>query len=257
MNRWTSRIVCGVFVILCAVPSLAAAQETAEPEVTDPGEPITLPAPGENAELSLRTIVENGGPVLWVIIGLAFLTVVLALYLFVTVTPRREAPAKLMKRIANQIRAGEYYEARKLCDKRPELIAKVLHSGLRVADQERYIIQEAMESEGERGAAQLWQRISYLNNVGNVAPLLGLLGTVWGMIQAFSAIALDDSQVKGLSMAYSVSQAMITTAAGLVVAIPALLVYYYLRGRVLKTISLVESQASEFVELIVRYQKDS
>jgi len=111
-----------------------------------------------------------------------------------------------------------------------------------------------MESEGERGAAALWQRISYMNNVGALAPLLGLLGTVWGMIGAFGAIALDNSQVKGLTMAYNVSQAMITTAAGLLLAIPALIMYYYLRGRVLKVVSIVETQAHEFVELIIRNQ---
>lgn len=131
-------------------------------------------------------------------------------------------------------------------------MARVLYAGLKMADQDRFLIQESMESEGERGAADLWQKISFMNNIGVIAPLLGLLGTVWGMIQAFSAIAFDNSQVKGLTMAYSVSQAMITTAAGLVLAIPALLVYYYLRGRVLRVISMVEAQASEFVELIVR-----
>ena len=72
------------------------------------------------------------------------------------------------------------------------------------------------------------------------------------MIGAFGAIALDSSQVKGLTMAYSVSQAMITTAAGLLLAIPALMMYYYLRGRVLRVVATVESRASEFVELIVR-----
>ena len=112
-----------------------------------------------------------------------------------------------------------------------------------------------MESEGERGAAALWQKIAYLNNIGVIAPLLGLLGTVWGMIGAFGAIAFDDSNVKGLTMASNVSQAMITTAAGLVLAIPTLMVYYYLRGRVLTVLSLVEAQASEFVELIVRNQE--
>lgn len=210
---------------------------------------------GDSNALTLQTIVETGGPILWTIIALGFFALVLALYLLATITPRREAPAKLLKRIANQIRAGEFYEATNLCDGRQELMAKVLYAGLRLSEQERYVIQEAMESEGERGAAHLWQRISYLNNVGAIAPLLGLLGTVWGMIGAFSAIAMDDSQVKGLTMALNVSEAMITTAAGLLLAIPALLAYFYLRGRVLRVVSLVESQASEFVELIVRYQK--
>jgi biopolymer transport protein ExbB len=72
------------------------------------------------------------------------------------------------------------------------------------------------------------------------------------MIGAFGAIALDNAQVKGLAMAYNVSQAMITTATGLLLAIPALVSYYYLRGRVVSITSRVEGQASEFVELIVR-----
>ena len=107
-----------------------------------------------------------------------------------------------------------------------------------------------MESEGERGATALWQKISYLNNIGVIAPLLGLLGTVMGMIGAFGAIAYNDTENRSLVMAYYVAQAMITTAAGLMLAIPAMLVYYYLRGRVVKIVAEVEAQATEFVELL-------
>lgn len=249
-------LVC-LFVSILSTSAGAQEPEFAPPAVTS--EDLAsdgLVAPSAEA-LSLEAIIRNGGSILWAIMILGFFTMILAFYLLATITSGREVPAKMLKRIANQVRAGEFYEATKLCDGRPELMARVLYSGLRVSEQERYIIQEAMESEGERGAAQLWQRISYLNNVGAIAPLLGLLGTVWGMINAFSAIALDNSQVKGLTMAYSVSQAMITTAAGLLLAIPALLTYFFLRGRVLKVIALVESQASEFVELIVRHQKES
>ena len=253
------RIIGCVWLCLWGVVPVLAQESPPSVETPVVAEQVTSAegALGAASALTLDEIVRNGGPFLMVIIVLGFLTLILALYLFLTVTTRREAPSKLLKQIANQIRAGEVYEATKLCDGRHELMAKVLFSGLRVADQERYIIQDAMESEGERGATQLWQRVSYLNNVGAIAPLLGLLGTVWGMIGAFSAIALDNSQVKGLTMAYSVSQAMITTAAGLLLAIPALLMYYYLRGSVIKVVALVESQASEFVELIVRYQNEN
>lgn len=202
--------------------------------------------------LTLKMMIEQGGPILWAIAGLGFLTLVLAIYLSLTVSPRREAPSKLLRRVSNLVRSGDLQGAIMLCENRDELIARVLHAGLKMGDQERYIIQEAMESEGQRGAAELWQRISYLNNIGVIAPLMGLLGTVWGMIGAFGAIALDNSQVKGLAMAYNVSQAMITTAAGLLLAIPALVVYYYLRGRVLRVIGQVETQAGEFVELLIR-----
>lgn len=222
----------------------AAAPDTGTEELTDPLATVDA--------LTLQMMIEQGGPVLWVILGLGFLTIVLSIYLFLTVTPGREAPAKLMRRATNLIRTGDFEAALRLCEDRDELIARVLHAGLKMSNHDRYIIQEAMEGEGQRGAAGLWQRISYLNNVGVIAPLLGLLGTVWGMIGAFGAIALDNSQVRGLTMAYNVSQAMITTAAGLLLAIPAFVAYYYLRGRVLKVITLVEAHASEFVELIVR-----
>ncbi|MCL4694236.1 MAG: MotA/TolQ/ExbB proton channel family protein, partial [Candidatus Hydrogenedentes bacterium] len=96
----------------------------------------------------------------------------------------------------------------------------------------------------------LWQKISYLNNIGTIAPLLGLLGTVWGMIGAFSAMALNDSEARSLVMAYNVAQAMITTAAGLMLAIPCMVMYYYLRGRVVKIVAEVEAQATEFIELL-------
>lgn len=234
-----------VMAALCiGVAPTGLAQETTEIQ--------EAPAVQAIEEITLQQMLMNGGAVLWAIIALAFVALVMGLYLFLTVSARREAPQKLLKRAANQIRSGDMRAAYLMCENRNELIAKVLHAGLKMADQERYIIQESMESEGERGAAELWQKISYLNNIGVIAPLLGLLGTVWGMIQAFGAIALDSSQVKGLTMAYSVSQAMITTGAGLLLAIPALMAYYYLRGRVLKVVAQVESQASEFVELIVR-----
>lgn len=206
-------------------------------------------------ELTLEMMIRQGGPILWIIMGLGFVALVLGVYLFLTLTPAREAPPKLVKRAADQIRAGDIRGAAQLCEGRDELIAKVLYAGLKMAGHDRYVIQESMESEGERGAAALWQKISYLNNIGVIAPLLGLLGTVWGMIGAFSAIALDSAQVKGLTMAYNVSMAMITTAGGLLLAIPCLLAYYYLRGRVVKIVSRVEAQSGEFVELIVRSQR--
>lgn len=200
--------------------------------------------------LTLMMMIRQGGPILWVIMGMGFVAFLLSIYLLLTLSPRREVPATLIKRAQAQIRAGDLRGAYQMCQDRDELLSLVLRAGLKMAGHDRYVIQEAMESEGERGATALWQRVSYLNNIATIAPLLGLLGTVWGMMQAFSSIALDSAQVKGLTMAYSVSQAMITTAGGLLLAIPAMAVYYFLRGRVIRIIAEVEAQASEFVELI-------
>ena len=214
------------------------------------GSALAQEAPGRPETITLMTMIKWGGAILWVNMALGFVALVMTVYLFLTLTPKREVPPKLLDRVLKQIRAGDLRDAYELCQDRDELLANVVRAGLKMSGHDRYVIQDAMESEGERGATALWQRISYLNNIGVIAPLLGLLGTVWGMIQAFSSIATDSAQVKGLALAASVSKAMITTAGGLIVAIPALAVYYYLRGRVIKIVAQVEAQASEVVELL-------
>jgi biopolymer transport protein ExbB len=239
------------------VADIPPAAETPVPETpAAPPEPVasaTGDAPPME-ELTLWAMIRNGGPVLWIINVLSVMTVVWAVYLFLTVTPGREVPQTFVKRAMAMIKSGDLRGAYQMCEGRDELVANVLRAGLKVSGHDRYVIQEAMESEGERGATELWQRISYLNNVGVIAPLLGLLGTVWGMIGAFGAIAMNDASAKGLTMAYSVAQAMITTAAGLMLAIPAMVLYFYLRSRVVRIIAQVEAQASEMVELLSRSQ---
>lgn len=249
--RW-SLLATGILLagVLCAA-WVAGAQES-EPPATE--EMVVTPTAGSAhpEQLTLAVMIREGGGILYVIIGLSVVTFMMLIYFFFTITPAREVPPNLLKRALSQIHAGDLRGAYQMCDGRDELLANVIKSGLKMAGHDRYVIQEAMESEGERGAAALWQRISYINNVGVIAPLLGLLGTVWGMMRAFGAIAFDDAQSRALSMAYSVSMAMITTAAGLLLAIPALLAYYYFRGRVIKIIAEVEAQASEVVEALSR-----
>ncbi len=253
--RQTFRLL-SFLVAAVATVAPAIAQETAQATTPDPVTGLLAPATPAQQELTLETVLHQGGPILWITLALGFIALVMAIYFLFTLTPGREAPPKLSRRAAEQIRSGDLRGAYKMCEGRDELLSRVILAGLKMAEHERYIIQEAMESEGQRGAAALWQKISYLNNIGVIAPLLGLLGTVWGMIGAFNTIAFDSAQVKGITMAFYVSQAMITTAGGLVVAIPALLMYYYLRGQAVKVIARVEAQASEFVELIVRSQAE-
>ncbi|MCX5769832.1 MAG: MotA/TolQ/ExbB proton channel family protein [Candidatus Hydrogenedentes bacterium] len=251
-----------------ATPPVPATPPPA-PAATAPA-PAPAPVPAESAEptgaavadevvgekapsqVTLLLMVWWGGWILWITMALGFIALVMAIYFALTVTPTREVPANFARRVLTQIKAGDLRGAYQLCEGREELLAKVVRAGLKASGHDRYVIQEAMESEGERGVTALWQKISYLNNIGTTAPLLGLLGTVWGMVLAFSNIAADDAQVRGMVVAENVSKALITTVGGLVVAIPCMVVYYFLRGRVIRIVAEVEAQASEVVELLTR-----
>lgn len=236
-----------------AAPLEPVSMGNAAVKVIEPATPAPAPSPDKTGgPMTLMMMIEHGGFILWVILAFGFVSMVLSIYYLLTLTPRREAPKTLVKRAHGMLHAGDLRGAYQMSQERDEYLALVLRAGLKMSGHERFVIQEAMESEGERGATALWQKISYLNNIASLTPLLGLLGTVWGMMQAFGAIALQDSQVKTLTLAYSVSLAMITTAGGLLVAIPSLAVYFVLRGRVIKIISAVEAHASEFVEMIVK-----
>jgi biopolymer transport protein ExbB len=233
-----------------AAPAPEPAPEAAADTVSDPD--LAPDAPLRSGQLSLMDMLKEGGFILWIIGALSVLTFIMAIFFFLTITTSREVPPNLVRRAHAQLTKGDLRGTYQMCEGRDELLANVIRAGVKMHGHERYVIQEAMESEGERGATALWQKISYLNNIGVIAPLLGLLGTVYGMIGAFGAIAIDDAHNRAMNMAYSVAKAMVTTAAGLMLAIPSMAVYFYLRGRVIKIIAEVEAQSSEFIELLTR-----
>lgn len=231
-----------------AAAPVASADETAVPV------PVKMPATGQR--MTLMDMVYAGGAILWIIMAMGFAALTWAVYLFLTLTVGREAPSTLAKRTFAQVRAGDLRGAYQMCQDGNELLANVFCAGLRMTGHDRYVLQEAMESEGQRGSAVLWQRITYLQNMATIGPLLGLLGTVWGMMEAFGSIAYETAEVKSMAMAPSIAKAMITTAGGLILAIPASSAYYILRGRVLKITSTVEAYATEFLELLTQPREE-
>lgn len=112
-------------------------------------------------------------------------------------------------------------------------------------------IERAAEDAGRREVKRLSANLRPLVVVAMIAPLLGLLGTVWGMIQAFTAIALTDGLGKPEVLAEGISQALITTAAGLAVAIPTQALYYYFRARIDRFARLAEDTQLELGEILL------
>ncbi len=116
------------------------------------------------------------------------------------------------------------------CNKQSKPLGRVLAAGLRRFRAPVLELEKAVEDAGAREVKRMSANLKPLVVVGMIAPLLGLLGTVWGMIEAFSSIALNSGLGKPELLASGISQALITTAAGLTVAIPTQAAYFWLRG---------------------------
>ena len=155
--------------------------------------------------------------------------------------------AQVRQRIANEQLDGAFVDA--LRESSP--LGRVLAAGLANRDEPREIIKESIEDTGRHVVHELGRYLNSLGTVAGIAPLLGLLGTVVGMIKVFAAIMEHGVGNPGV-LAGGISQALITTAAGLLVAIPALVGYRYLRGRVEELVVYMEQEAMLLIEVLHR-----
>jgi len=153
--------------------------------------------------------------------------------------------------IRNSLKRGNVIEAIALCDETPGPVAQVVKVGIVNHDRSRDEIREAMQDAGRTEVARLERRLVILATVAQIAPLIGFLGTVFGMIQMFKVIQETQLPSPG-QLAGGVWQALYTTAAGLVVAVPTYIAYNYLVSRVQNLVLDMERAANEIVSFLTR-----
>jgi len=163
--------------------------------------------------------------------------------------PGRIIPRELLRRSEDMVRRGQLDEAMALCRRSRSPMGRVVHAALKNAGQGREAIKETVQEVGRREAAHLERYVGVLGTVANVSPLLGLLGTVSGMIKAFTVISVQGVG-NPASLAGGISEALITTAAGLTVAIPTFVAYRYFIGKTDRLVLELEQHAIHFVDLV-------
>ena len=185
-------------------------------------------------DISLGKVFKDGGAVGWIIVGLS--VVGLALIISNLVEFRREklAPPDIIEEVEALFEAGEYQEAIELCEAEPCYFTNVVAAGLPKLNTSFVAMEKALEEMNEEEAIKMHQKISWISLIANVAPMLGLLGTVMGMIQAFNVIAATKGQADPSQLSAGISAALITTMFGLIVAIPMTASFVFLRNRVVK-----------------------
>lgn len=198
-------------------------------------------------------VVTSAGPlgiILWVAI---FLTSVACIALivdaFLTVKMNKVMPPSLVGNVKSAMEQGDVMKALEHCEQEPCPVANILSAGFSNVEEGFDTIQDAVSVAAAMEEEQLMQRVNYLNVVGNLAPMLGLLGTVQGMIAAFAGLASAGAGGGG-ALAESISQALWTTAFGLFVAIPALAFFYFFRNKASTIILTMEMHTLEEIKIL-------
>lgn len=159
---------------------------------------------------------------------------------------------KFIIEIRNSIKEGNMIEAIRLCENTGGTIANIVKSGLVRHNRSKEQIEHAMEISGLIEIAHLEKNAKILSIIAHIAPLIGLLGTVLGFIQAFAEMRMSGLvDISATRIGEAMEYALVTTAAGLVVAIPAVIAYNYLVSRVEGFVLEIQTTSSEIVDLLV------
>lgn len=204
--------------------------------------------------MDLAEFFEQGGALMWAILAASIVGVAVFLERLWSLQRSKILPKSFVDRIRAMVSKGKTSEALLLCEENGSSIALLMASALRADGQgkNRAEIKESVEEVGNREVALLDRNVEIVGTVASISPLLGLLGTVIGMIQVFQNFV--ESYKSGVvgpdTFAQGIWQALITTAFGLTVAIPMLVAYKFLQGRNDRLIVAMEEDAMAIVDLL-------
>lgn len=242
-----------VLITLCATVSTQAAGTN---PVTDS---LAILGTKGGAPENVAKLLSAGGIVM---IPLAILSVItLALILVYLVTLRRGAVAgpRFMTTAETLLAKGDLMGLLAISNRHRDTVAGIMTRTLEFLARNPTAtdgqLAEIAQTEGSREAALLNQRVAWLADIATIAPMLGLLGTVFGMIRSFSVMANDVAASRPMLLAEGVAEALVATAAGLVIGIPAMAAYAWFRGRVQEMISEMEGATSLLLVKLVIARK--
>lgn len=229
-----------VMVVIFNLFLLAGLSQAAGPKAAPPAE----------HGLTLWQTLVAGGSVMVVIGLLSIVAGAIIIYDIITFKSEKLLPRKLYENILTKLENYDVKSVRELCSNENNILSRIVLAGLDKAKKnlKDVSVKEAMEHRARIEIGNLWQNLNYLSDIVTVAPLLGLLGTVFGMIQAFSAVPLQSTGVKVPVMVAGISKAMVATGAGLVVAIAVLMAYSFFRGRVQGLTHVIETYTDDVIK---------
>jgi len=197
-------------------------------------------------------IMRQGGILMWPIFACSIVGLAITIERFFVLRRATIDTREFMDTMRQVLRQNRIQEAIEICDETHAPVARIMKAGILKHNRSKEEIREAIEDAGHLEIPRLERHLSALATCGNISPLLGLLGTVSGMIKAFAEIQNKRGQVNPSDLAEGIGNALMTTAAGLTVAIPMYVVYNYFVTRVDNMVVEMEISSSELVDLLTK-----
>jgi biopolymer transport protein ExbB len=211
-------------LFFCIAGSLAAAQAPAEPTA----------APAAQRQ-SLFDFIKAGGWVGYVIILLSVGSVALTIDGFLRVRPDKLIPPELIAQLEQLSRQGKFNELLLITRGNTSMLGRIVGAGMSRGDMGLPAIREGLQENGTKEITRLHHRIGYIGLASTMAPMLGLLGTVTGMIGSFNVLGMSKGAARPDELASGIAEALVTTCMGLIVALPLAFCHTYLRDQVTRT----------------------
>ena len=229
------------------VPALAAALFVAMPAVAAYAQDAGA-APAADDSITVMKIIRWGGIVGALVILMSIAMVALVIEHFVAIKRDKIVPPEVIDEIEALFEEEEYQEALELCEQEPNYLTNMLAAALPKLNAGFDVMEEVVEEQHHIESTKLYTKVSYLSLIANIAPMLGLFGTVLGMVGAFNEIVKLGPAVTPKDLANGVQQALITTLFGLVVAIPAMGFFFFFRNRVTRITWEIRAIAEDLIE---------
>ncbi|MCU0665744.1 MAG: MotA/TolQ/ExbB proton channel family protein [Candidatus Omnitrophica bacterium] len=204
-------------------------------------------------KMSLWNIFLAGGPVMWPILLCSIFALAIILEKLWDLRRMKIDEEGILKGILDKMKHHQVKEALEICDKTESPVTNILKAGILKYDRPRAQIKEAIEDASLHEMPRLEKNLSALATIAHISPLLGLLGTVTGMVRCFQTIQAKATSFHPVSpgdLAGGIWEALLTTVAGLIVAIPAFVAYNYLVNKVNNFIFEMEKAATELVNFL-------
>lgn len=214
------------------------------------GTPAATAAVNQQVELSLWDLCLRGGPLMIVLALLSLVCIYIFVERAIVINRAAREDDTFMKRIRDYIHEGEIESAFNLCKKTGTPYARLIAKGISRIGRPVNDILAAVENTGNIEIASLSKGLPWLATTAAGAPMLGFLGTVVGMVQAFYAITSEGNSANIATFSSGIYTALVTTVAGLVVGVIALFAYNYLVARINSVMNMLESKSMEFMDLL-------